>query len=137
MPAEVYSLVQNKSKYAVFDVGGDDRGAYALGRYAPYIAEENNYDMFFVVNFYRPLTTTAQEAYAVLTEIENACKIKFTAIINNSNLGGETTKNDVSDTLDKAKELCSLSSLPLAFTASDERLDIDGTFKMKLQKKLF
>ncbi|MGN1118084.1 MAG: hypothetical protein ACI4RU_05680, partial [Acutalibacteraceae bacterium] len=69
LPAEVYSLVQNKSRYAVFDVGGDDRGAYALGRYVPSILEENNYNMFFVANFYRPLTQTAREALEVIREI--------------------------------------------------------------------
>ena len=35
LPPEVYSIVEDKSKYAVIDVGGDDRGALALGRYVP------------------------------------------------------------------------------------------------------
>lgn len=50
--------------------GGDDRGAYALGRYAPEILEENRYEMLFVVNFYRPLTETASDALEVMREIE-------------------------------------------------------------------
>ena len=40
LPAEAYRLVQDKQCYAVMDIGGDDRGAYALGRYVPYIKEE-------------------------------------------------------------------------------------------------
>ena len=35
LPSEAYSLVQNREKHAVIDVGGDDSGAYALGRFAP------------------------------------------------------------------------------------------------------
>lgn len=137
LPAEVYSLVQNKSKYAVFDVGGDDRGAYALGRYVPSILEENNYNMFFVANFYRPLTQTAEEALEVIREIESACAIPFTGIINNSNLGEETTAEDILRTVKEAEKLSRLSGLPLEMTTCDENIDLDNTFKLKLQKKIF
>lgn len=137
LPAEVYSLVQNKSKYAVFDVGGDDRGAYALGRYVPSILEENNYNMFFVANFYRPLTQTAEEALEVIREIESACAIPFTGIINNSNLGEETTAEDIFRTVKEAEKLSRISGLPLEMTTCDESIDLDNTFKLKLQKKIF
>ena len=62
LPAEGYRLVQDHSVYGVMDIGGDDRGAYALGRFTPFILKENNYRMAFVVNFCRPLTTTAEDA---------------------------------------------------------------------------
>ena len=45
LPAEAYRLVEDRDLYAVMDIGGDDRGAYALGRYAPFILEEGNYRM--------------------------------------------------------------------------------------------
>ncbi|MBR2397621.1 MAG: hypothetical protein IKA97_02505, partial [Clostridia bacterium] len=63
LPQEAYKLVQRRDFKAILDIGGDDRGAYALGRYTPYILEENDYEMVFVANFYRPLTTTANDAY--------------------------------------------------------------------------
>lgn len=137
LPAEVYSLVQNKNMYAVFDVGGDDRGAYALGRYVPSILEENNYNMFYVANFYRPLTKTAEDALEVMREIELACGIRFTGIINNSNLGAETTKEDVLQTMQETQKLCDISGLPLEFTTCDESVNLENAFKLKLQKKLF
>lgn len=137
LPAEVYSLVQNKNMYAVFDVGGDDRGAYALGRYVPSILEENNYNMFYVANFYRPLTKTAEDALEVMREIELACGIRFTGIINNSNLGAETTKEDVLQTMQETQKLCDISGLPLEFTTCDESVELENAFKLKLQKKLF
>ena len=137
LPSEVYSLVQNRKKHAVFDIGGDDRGAYALGRYAPYILEENDYDMFFVVNFYRPLTTTPEAALEVMREIETACGIPFTAIINNSNLGAETVPADISATVRKAERLSELSSLPVAFTSAEKSIAPEGTFPLELQKKYF
>ena len=95
LPQEIYGLVQQRDFKVILDMGGDDRGAYALGRYVPYILEENDYEMIFVTNFYRPLTTTPEDALEVMREIEDACKIRFTAIANNSNLGNLTTAQDV------------------------------------------
>ena len=31
LPQEVYGLVQNRNIYAIMDIGGDERGALALG----------------------------------------------------------------------------------------------------------
>ena len=69
LPAEAYRLVQDKNVYGIMDIGGDDRGAYALGRYVPFIREENNYRMVFVANPMRPLTRTPEEALEVMPTI--------------------------------------------------------------------
>ena len=141
LPAEAYRLVQDKSVYGVMDIGGDDRGAYALGRYVPSIREENDYRMVFVANCYRPLTATAQEALEVMGEIEAACGLKFTDIINNSNLGAETTPQTVLESLEYIRELSQLSGLPvLAHTAEEtvaRQLEISNVFPLRLQDKYF
>ena len=113
LPAEAYRLVEDQETYAVMDIGGDDRGAYALGRYTPRILQENNYRMAFVANCYRPLTRTPEEALEVMREIEAACKIPFTCILNNSNLGGETTPETVLESLPYIEALSRLSGLPV------------------------
>ncbi len=140
LPQELYALVQRRDFFAVMDVGGDDRGAYALGRYTPYILEENDYEMVFVVNFYRPLTTTPEEAMEVMGEIEAACGIRFTCIVNNSNLGNLTTAEDVKATAKKAEALSRLSKLPLWMTSAEEKVAAglaEGVFPMKLQEKYY
>ena len=144
LPPEVYSLVQNKQRAAVFDIGGDDRGAYALGRYAPYILEENNFEMFYVVNFCRPLTRTAREAAAVMEEIYGACKIPFTAIVNNSNLGEDTTAEGIEKWEAEAEELSALTGLPVKMTCAEKKLcdafpkiGEKELFPLTLQPKLF
>ena len=137
LPQELYSLVQRRDHHAVLDVGGDDRGAYALGRYTPYILEENDYRMVFVANFYRPLTQTPEEALEVMGEIELACGIRFTCIVNNSNLGGITTAADIRATEEKAKKLCELSGLPLWMTSAEASVAEDGWFPMNLQEKYY
>ena len=107
----------------ILDIGGDDRGAYALGRLRDAILEENDYDMYMVVNKYRPLTPDAQSTLEVMGEIEAACGIPFTGIINNSNLGGETTAEDVcSRRCRYAEEVAKASGLPVVLTTVEERL---------------
>lgn len=139
LPQELYSLVQRRDCFAVLDVGGDDRGAYALGRYTPYILEENDFEMVFVANFYRPLTQTAQDALEVMREIEIAGGIPFTAIVNNSNLGNLTTPADITATWAKAQALSRLSGLPVLFTSA--RADLctreNGWFPLTLQEKYY
>ena len=143
LPQEMYKTVQDRSKYSVLDIGGDDRGASALGRYRPYILEENNYEMVFVANFYRPLTTTPSEALEVMREIETAAGISFTAIVNNSNVGNETTAEDVLATVNRAEELTKLSGLPLIFTTATTKVaaglenKLQNVLPLNLQSKYF
>ena len=141
LPGEIYAITDDRSTYAVMDVGGDDRGALALGRYAPAIVEENAYEMLFVVNAYRPLTRTPAEAFEVMREVEAAGKIPFTAIVNNSNIGKDTTADDVLQTVPFMEELSRLTGLPVKMTAVREDLTeglsqrIDNLFPLTLQKK--
>ena len=140
LPAESYRLVQDHGTYGVMDIGGDDRGAYALGRYVPYIKEENDYRMAFVVNFMRPLTTTAEDALEVMREIEAACGLPFTCIVNNTNLGRETTKEILDDSRERLERLCELSGLPLWLTTVEQRLvnEMEGpVLGLNLQEKYF
>lgn len=143
LPAEAYRLVEDKSLYAVMDIGGDDRGAYALGRYTPFLLEEGNYRMAFVANPCRPLTRTPEEALEVMREIEAAGGLPFTCIVNNANLAHETTAQTVLDALPYMEKLSALSGLPLWMTTAEEHVAaelagrIPGLLPMALQKKYF
>ena len=141
LPAEAYRLVADKSVYGIMDIGGDDRGAYALGRFVPSILEENNYRMVFVANCYRPLTRTPEDALEVMREIEDACGLRFTDIINNSNLGTETTLETVLQSKDYIAKLSELSGLPVfattAVTAVAGKLQEENVLPLQLQEKYF
>ena len=113
LPAENYRLVQDKKTYGIMDIGGDDRGAYALGRFVPDILAENDYRMAFVANCCRPLTRTPEDALEIMREIEAACGLRFTCIINNSNLGELTDPQVLTDSVPFIESLCKLSGLPL------------------------
>lgn len=143
LPAEAYRLVQDKSIYGIMDIGGDDRGAYALGRYVPTLKEENNYRMVFVANAYRPLTRTPEDAMEVMREIEEACKLRFTDIINNSNLASETTPQTVLESRDYMEKLSALSGLPIFATTAEYTVaealaeKIENVLPLRLQEKYF
>lgn len=143
LPAEAYRLVEDRSLHAVMDIGGDDRGAYALGRYVPYIREEGDYRMVFVANFSRPLTRTPEEALEVMREIEAACALPFTDIVNNTNLAHETTSETVLHGLGLTEQLSELSGLPVWLTTAEERVAaelagrLSEVLPMRLQEKYF
>ena len=141
LPQEMYSVIDDKDLYSILDVGGDERGALALGRLAGEIKKED-YDMFFVVNKFRPLTSTVDMTIEVMAEIENACKLKFTKIINNSNLGRETTSEDVISSLKFIDELSKKTNLPVLCTTVDVSLyeklknEISLLYPLTMQKKI-
>ena len=116
MPPEVYRLVADRERYGVLDIGGDDRGALALGRYVPAIKEENNYEMLFVINKARPLTRDANSTVEVMREIETACGLSFTAIVNNTNLGKATTAQDILTSGEYAYAVAEKTGLPIKMT---------------------
>ena len=122
MPKEAYALVERRDVLGVLDIGGDDRGALALGRYVPSIREENDYEMLFVVNRARPLTRTVEDALEVFGEIELACGLPFTAIVNNTNLGPATTPEDVLASLPFTEELSRRTGLPVKMTCAEKKV---------------
>lgn len=140
LPQELYALTDDRSVHAILDIGGDERGALALGRIAPAIMAENDYEMFMVINACRPLTPDPASTMEVFEEIESACKMRFTGIINNTNLGAETTAETVLQSLDYAVSTAKLSRLPLVLTTVEERLypelagQVENLFPLKLKK---
>ena len=139
LPPDLYAITDDHSHRVVVDVGGDDSGAMVLGRLAPAITAEDSYDMWLVVNRYRPLTPDVPSTVEVMGEIEAASKLRFTGIVNNSNIGAETTAQDVLDSVAYATQLAEAANLPLIATTVDTRLyaelegQIPDLFPLKLQ----
>jgi hypothetical protein len=146
LPAAMYDIIFESNKYAVIDIGGDDRGAFALGRYTPEILRENNYNMLMVINMYRPLTSTPEDTLEILKEIEAASGIPFNGLVNNSNLGPSTDKETIEASFEYAQKVSELSGLPIVATScpdSEAFIDFNGfgkehgeIIKLKLQNKI-
>ncbi len=140
LPPDLYAITDDKSRRVVVDVGGDDSGAMVLGRLAPAITAEDDYEMLLVVNRYRPMTPDIPSTVEVMREIETASHLRFTGIVNNSNLGEETTPEDVFSAMDYAEELAKATGLPLVATTVADRIypdlkgQVENLFPLQLQQ---
>lgn len=143
LPQAMYAVIDDKETHFVIDVGGDDRGALALGRLTDAIVAENDYEMYMVINFYRPLTQDVASMSEVMQEMEVAAGMKFTGIINNSNIGEETKAADILDSVERAEAFSKETGLPIVMTTVREDLfaelsgKIENLFSLKLQKKYY
>ena len=140
LPQDMYAVTDDKGLTCVLDIGGDDRGALVLGRLRPEILRENDYENLLVINRYRPLTADAASTVEVMREIEEASGIPFTGIINNSNIGVETTAEAVLASLPYAEEVSKLTGFPIRMTTVRDDIakglagKVEGLFPLKLQK---
>ena len=143
LPQEMYALTDDRSMTAVLDIGGDDRGALVLGRLAPKILLENDYEMLMVINCYRPLTRDAVSTLEVMREIEYAGGMRFTGLVNNSNLGAQTDVENILASREYAEEVSRLSGLPIVMTTVARELypavagKVPGAFPLGLQKNKY
>ena len=118
----VHSAVSGDGEgLVILDVGGDDAGAIALGQYARLISENpRSYEMYYVVNRYRPLSADTRETTELLEEIQAASRLKATAVVNNSHLKQETAADTILEAAAYGEEAAQKLGLPLAFTTAPE-----------------
>lgn len=121
LPSEVKSVFNDKSYDVVFDIGGDDAGAIALGQYNRYFKEEP-YDMYFVVNGNRPLTAKDSDTIEFLSEIQKSSRLKVTHLISNTNLSYETTVEHIIKGDREIQNLSKELNIPHEYTVCSEDL---------------
>ncbi len=119
LPPELYSLFEPSAGKVFIDAGGDDAGVTALGGLHE-LQEEAGYQMLYVINRYRVLSQTPEEALALLREIETASRLKATGLVNNSHLGVETTLETLLGGLDFAHKTAELTGLPLLYSTAPD-----------------
>ena len=108
LPPELYSIFEPQAGRVFIDAGGDDAGVTALGGLHSQL-EETGYQMLYVINRYRVLSQTPEEAAALLQEIEAASRL-------NTLLGG----------LDFARKTAQLTGLPLLYSTAPDFALRDG-----------
>jgi hypothetical protein len=141
LPESLFSIFDSEGK-AIVDVGGDDDGAAPLGFMRKRI-ENAGYEMYCVCNFCRPQTSTAEETAELMGAIERMSGLKFTGLINNTNLSYETTPEIILDSIPKMAELERITGLRTIFTGVSNTLSpqldvIPNVFYMEnVTKKLY
>ena len=119
LPPELASVFSPQSGRVFLDAGGDDAGVTALGGLAARL-RETGYRMLYVVNRYRALSQTPEEAAALLREIEAASRLRATGIVNNSHLGPETALSCLLEAQGFARETARLTGLPLLYSTAPD-----------------
>ncbi len=96
LPADILSVFHDESLRVVFDVGGDDAGALALGRYNRYFVE-SGYELIYVVNIFRPRSGSVTEITDMMRRVSECARLQPTGLINNSNLGNLTDRSTIEE----------------------------------------
>ena len=112
LPPDIASIFEEDRGTVLVDAGGDDAGVTALGGLHERL-EAAGYDMLYVINRYRVLSQTPEEAAELLREIERASRLTATGIVNNSHLGVETRLETLLEALPFAQQTARLTGLPL------------------------
>ncbi|MFT3952705.1 MAG: cobalamin biosynthesis protein CobQ [Oscillospiraceae bacterium] len=121
IPAISFDLerIAGEAGTVIIDVGGDDAGAAAVGRYADaFKALPEPAALIYVINQRRLQTETVAETLVILREIEAASHLRVTGIVNNTNLGAETAFDTVAASMPYARETAEAADLPLLFTTA-------------------
>lgn len=132
LPAEILRIFNEEEAYIVVDVGGDDDGAIALGRYKQFF-DNADYEMSLVVNTRRPLSSAISEIIEMKNNIETASRLKVTNIIADTNIGSETTKEIIEEGYLIVKQAADMLDLPVKCVVSA----IDAEFSAEINNKLF
>ena len=135
---EVMSVFCKRDGVVIFDVGGDEDGAYALGQFRRFL---NDYEMFFVVNTKRPMTSCEEELSEMARVIENASGLKISGIVNNTNLGAATDELTLMSDYGVISELSDKLGVPIVMhsglpQALKNLPDKDKAFEMKINIKM-
>lgn len=127
LSAKIYSIFSDANKKFFIDLGGDDVGATALGIIREKITD---YEMFYVINKNRFDSKSVEECLLLLKEIENVCRLKATAVINNTHLGVLSSEKDIDNSIEFANEFCKTAKLPLLYSTIPDFANENNKYKI-------
>lgn len=121
LPAELLTILENRSLRGVLDIGGDPVGARVLARFRPKIVQED-YQLIYVLNANRPEVRTPEAAVAYLRSIEAVTGLVCTGIVNNTHLCGETTEEEIRKGAALATAVSTETGIPVLCHVAAEHL---------------
>lgn len=119
LPADIQAVFADKSRRVIFDVGGDDTGAAALGQYKPYF-DQDDVELLFVVNAFRPLSGDADSVCDLMLRVAGRSRLSPTAVINNANVAWETEESDLVRGEELLREVSTRMNLPIGYLCAKQ-----------------
>jgi hypothetical protein len=123
---EVFHPFRDKSKTAIFDLGGDLIGARLVRQFSDFI-DFTETDLLLCTNVYREKTSSVQGIIQMIQSIEGSSGLRVTGLINNSNFLRDTTIDDVLKGQQIILEVSKLLKLPIIYTSIYEKVDIKNS----------
>jgi hypothetical protein len=124
---EIRGLIEKPDEISILDVGGDDVGARVLAALTD-LFSRTKYEMLFVANRNRPFTDTIKGSLRIMSEIEQASRLKVSGIVGNTHLMDETTELMIEEAIEFTAQLAQAKNLPVAFIAIERALLSSGEF---------
>lgn len=121
IPAALGGTIGDSRRYLIIDVGGDDDGAVALGGFSKKLAE-TGYDLLYVINRSRYMEECQEEEIDLIRSVERCSRLSVTRLVNNTNLGPETTPELIRESGRYLEEISRKTGIPVGFTAAEKRL---------------
>ncbi len=116
--------IQNKEYSVVIDVGGDHVGAKVLARYKKHLIDEET-EYLFVVNAYRPDTSTYDKVIKQIDDIEAELGRRISGLVNNTHMLHNTKVEDIEVGDKLVKEIAEKMNIPIKYTVCKEDLCSD------------
>lgn len=121
--AEVNSAFDSHYDLVVFDVGGNETGARALGRYRRQFASlRESLEVLFVVNARRPMSLTVKDICGAIKNIQEAACHNITGIINNTNLGRDTVADLIVEGDKILRKVTEITGIPVKYFTAEEKI---------------
>ncbi|WP_245612728.1 cobalamin biosynthesis protein CobQ [Kosmotoga pacifica] len=120
----VHGYIANEEYSLVIDVGGNDDGAIALGSLKVAL-DGKNVKTYFVINPYRPFTNTVEKTVEHLQRLSRVSRRRIDFLINNANLGRETTVENVLFGEKFISRVSELTNIPVAATVIADDLNFE------------
>ena len=111
MPPDLTRILASPQYREVMDVGGA-KAAIVLGQIRNLI-RENGAEVLMVVNVCRPFSATVDEIITAIANIEAASGLAVTGLVSNTNLGAETTAQQVLEGFRLTQQVADRKGLPL------------------------
>ena len=114
------SCIFDDDKFCIYDIGGGEESSFILRQFPE--LREFPYNLFFVVNIFRPFTQTMEEIGNAIKILESATGLEISGIVSNSHLRGHTKKEDVIKGYKVVKEVSKVLGIPIAFVGIRESM---------------
>jgi hypothetical protein len=123
----IMGVLKEKNRCIQVDVGGDDRGARALGSIRQFLADDH--ELLLVVNARRPFSADVDGMLQMANEVQEACHLKITGIVSNTHLIEWTNPDTILEGHQVALQAAERLQVPIRFLAARrdlaEQLSLD------------